>query len=406
MDSAAVNGVCERLISGMLNKQHVEDVEDDRYLHVVSRSQSRFAVPISSNRIMNLEFHPSGHYLAYSREDGSLTVWRLANASFARSKKMVIPKSTIRWVSWNPQEISEFATCSGNHEIMIWGVDEKKREIVKLRTLNTGNKNNKVGRCVFEPKGRWLVCQQGLLLQFWDIKSNYELKHSYYQLDAGEPDDDSDGDEITALSWSNSGSHLIVGLRSGKLHILRVGEDSARPFLSLEAHRSAITSIVVDPWGEKLITGSLDGSCNIFKLATMRCDKTIEQYSGICCMDVDSLGKILAITTADNTIHFYDTNEGQLLTSHNLKTTTESDPIIRFYPDKSWFILSGKNDSIERHFTPNTYDDLISLYELEHEKRTPRNNRVHRRPIKRESKEHGRVSKWDFPKPRRFNDRF
>lgn len=404
MDSTVVNGYCEKLISGMLNKQHVEDIEDDRYSHVVSRSQSRFAAPISSNRILNLEFHPSGHYMAYSREDGSLTVWRLANVSFARSKKMVIPSAMIRWVSWNHQEISEFATCSGSHELFIWGVDEKKREIVKLRTLSSGNKNNKIDRCVFDPQGRWLLSQHGLSLQFWDVKSDYGLQQSYQleELDSTASDDD----VITAVVWTNSGSHVIVGLHSGKVCVLQVGQDSVRPVLSIEAHRSAVTSMVIDPWGRKLVTGGADGSCNIWELATMCCTRTIDKHARICSMDVDPLGKILAVTTADNTVHFYDTNEGQLLASQNLKTT-ESDPLIKFYPDKSWFILSGRDDSIERHFTPNNYNDLISFYKVDNEKQNPRSRvHIHRKPTKRESKERGRVSKWDFPKASRFNDRF
>ncbi|CAR28968.1 hypothetical protein ZYGR_0U03260 [Zygosaccharomyces rouxii] len=402
MNSNVVNGYCEKLVSGMLNKQHVEAIEDDRYSHVVSRSQSRFAAPISSNRILNLEFHPSGHYMAYSREDGSLTVWRLANVSFARSKKMVIPNAMSRWVSWNHQEISEFATCSGNHELYIWGVDEKKREIVKLRTLSSGNKNNKIERCIFDAQGRWLLSQQGLVLQFWDVKSDYQLKQSY-QLDELEANV-SDDDVITAVVWTNSGSHVIVGLNSGKMCILQVGEDSVRPLLFIEAHRSAITSMVMDPWGEKLITGGADGSCNIWGLATMCCEKTIDKHSRICCMDVDPSGKILAVTTADNTVQFYDTNELQLLASQNLKTT-ESDPLIKFYPDKSWFILSGKDDSIERHFTPGNYNDLISFYKVENERRNSR-SRIQRKPIKKDSKERARVSKWDLPKTSRFNDRF
>lgn len=136
----------------------------------------------------------------------------------------------------------------------------------------------------------------------------------------------------------------------------------------------------------------------------MCCRRTIDKHCRICFMDVDPLGKILAVTAADSTVQFYDTNEGKLLASQNLKTT-DTDPLVKFYPDKSWFILSGKNDSIERHFTPNTYNDLVSFYKVDSEKRNPR-SRIHRRPIKRELKERGRVSKWDLPKASRFNDRF
>lgn len=386
----------------MLNRQHVEDIEDDRYLHVVSRSQSRFAVPINPNRILQLEFHPSGHYLGYCREDGSLTVWKLGNSSFARSKKMVIPDAMIHWISWNSQEVSEFVTCSGNHELLIWGIDEKKREIVKLRTLNSGNKNNKIERCIFDPSGNWLLSQQGLDLHFWDVKSDYQLKH-FFQLDSLE-DIDIDN-SVTAINWTNSGSHLVIGLSSGKLIVLQTDQDLVRVILVVEAHRSAINSIVLDPWGQKLITGGEDGSCNLWELATMCCQMTLDNRSSrICSMDIDSQGKILAVTSSDNAAQFYDIIEGRLLASHNLKTE-ESDPLIKFYPDKSWFILSGKHDSLERHFTPGNYNDLTSFWKVDTERQNPR-NRANRKPIKRDSKERGRVSKWDFPKSSRFNDRF
>lgn len=388
------NAICQKLLETMLSKQQVEDIDDDRYAHVVSRAHSRFAAPITPNQVLNLEFHPSGHYMAYTRADGSLTVWKLTGSSFARSKKMSLPDAMANSVSWDPKETSQLATCGFSHDLTIWSMDDKKREISKLRTLALGSKS-KVEKCMYDPSGHWLLAVTDGALHIFDITKDYQLQ-CVLEIESG----------ATVVSWTNSGSHVVLGFESGNLSVLQIeGAATSNPLIKLKAHRSAINSCCVDPWGRMLITGSDDGTCAIWELNTMCCVVLLDQLcSPVCSLDVDPTGKMLAVCTEDKNVQFCDTNSGQILATHNI-TNFSSKPIVKFYPDKSWFILSSKHDSLERHFTSNQYNDPISLWKAENEKVSAHKPNSRKVP-KRDGKERGRVSKWDSHKGSRYGDKF
>ncbi|AQZ14116.1 TEX1 (YNL253W) [Zygosaccharomyces parabailii] len=390
------NVLCRKLLDSMLSKQQVEDIDDDRYAHVISRVNSRFAAPITPNEVVSLEFHPSAHYVAYSRSDGSLTIWKLSSSSFARSKKMFVADAMANSLSWDPKETSQFATCGTSYDLVIWNIDDKKREVTKLRTLTPGTKT-RVEKCLYDPTGRWLLGLTRRALHLFDIEKDYEsLSQFTFEIE----------DDATAVCWNNSGSHIVLGDDCGKLSVFQIeGSSNAKHVITINAHRSAITSCSIEPWGRFLVTGSDDGTCAIWELSSMCCVLLLDELlSPVCSLDVDSTGKILAVCTADGKVHFHNINSGEMLATHSIKGSS-SRPVIKFYPDKAWFILSSKQDSLERHFTPNQYDDLVSLWRAENEKVAPRKANSKKIP-KKEQKDRLKVAKSDFPRGSRYNDRF
>lgn len=414
ISSTVANAMSEKLIDTLMSKNQIEEIEDDRFAHAISRSNSRFAAPVTPNEVLSIDFHPSGNALAYSRVDGSLTIWLLTGASFARSKKIYLTDAIgtdkiVHSLSWNPNEIAQFATVGNSSEIFIWGIDEKKRSLTKLRSLSIGTKM-KIFKCLYDPTGSWLLAvTKSNELHLFDAKNDHEL-HSVLDINNIIAED-----SVHSICWNNSGSHVFVGLNSGKLAVLKLNSaDEFEMCIVVPSHRGPITSIRVEPWGRFVITGSTDGSCGIWELSTLTCLTLLDDLdASVLSLDIDSMGKIIGVCTSDGNLQFYDINSGQRLFSQNFKKFG-SDLVFKFYPDKTWFVLSGKDDSLQRHFTPSQYNDPLSLWKSEYEKTLlgTRNKNTNRRPLKRERenevpRERTRMPKRERDQPRasRFADK-
>lgn len=362
------NLLTEKLLSSIMDKPQIEDLEDERYIHVNTRSQSRFAVPVNPNEVMSIEFHPSGKFLAYGRIDGSLTIWILDSSSYAKARKIYLADAIdidkmVYSLSWNANETSQFATVANTSEIFIWGIDEGKRSLTKLRTLTVGSKV-KLFKCFYDPMGNWLLAvTKSEELYLFNVRSDHEM-HSTFDVKAIVPDD-----SIYCVSWNNSGSHIFLGLKSGKLVVLELDETEGISVKSiLSSHRASLNCVKMDPWGRYVVTGSTDGTCCIWDLKTLCCELCIDEFDcSVSQVDIDALGKILAICTTDGVVRFYDINSGHLFLQQKIKNSN-SDVILLFKPDSTDLIISGKQDILQSHFTPNHYHDVLSLWKTVHEK--------------------------------------
>lgn len=411
LTSELATSMTEDVLTGLMNKNQTEEIEDDRYVNVVSRTQSRFASPLSANHVLSLEMHPSGKSLAYSRADGSLTVWVLTSPSFARSKKMYVTNAvgrdkSISCISWDSSEMNQLATVCNGSEVLVWAVDEKKRTLSKVRTISVGAKL-KLHICAYDPTGRWLLAlARSEELFLFDARKDHEL-HTVCDLKELIPNE-----SVQCLAWNNTGSHLFLGLRSGKLALLELdASDGFKLCMIVDAHRGFVSSIAVDPWGRFVVTGGSDGICVVWDISSMCCSVVIDDLdSTVASLSIDHLGKCVALCTEKGDLRFCDLNSGKTLLSQKMKATG-SDLVVRFYPDRTWFITSGKWDILERHFTPSTYNDVLGLWKVGHEKPKLdlRNRNVTRKSLKRsrenEKNDRGRVGKREGSKGGRFLER-
>lgn len=400
--------VTEKVLVGLMNKNQIEEIEDDRYAHVVSRTQSRFASSLSGNQILSLELHPSGKSLAYSRADGSLTIWLMNGPSFARSKKLYVtdavgPDRSVLSLSWDSDEMNQLATVSNGSEVHVWAVDETKRAVSKVRTISVGPKL-RLHKCAYDPTGRWLLTlAKSQELHLFDARKDHEL-HTVIELRQLIPHD-----SVHCLAWNNSGSHIFLGLKSGKLALLELDESNGFTLrMCIDAHQGVVSSLAVDPCGRFLVTGGADGICAFWDLASMCCSRVIaDMDSSVTSLSFDHLGKCVAMCTDKGDLRFCDVNSGETILSQNVKASGV-DLMAKFYPDKTWFILTSKCDTLERHFTPTTYSDPVGLWKLEHEKpvTSQRSRNVPRKRVRdHERNDRGRVGKRDGPRGSRFSER-
>lgn len=365
MSSELANTLAKGIVKSLLQRGSSEHINDDRRVQILSRSKSRFSGPIVSNEVLALEFHPSGNQLAYSRIDGSLTVWLLQHLSFARSTKIYVPDAcgsnkAIHSISWNPTEDGQFVSTSNSRKVTIWGVDNSTHHASKLKTFKVGSKL-KIHKALFNSTGSRLVTiSKSDEIHLFNVHRDYKFESSYKVPKKMEEDC------ITTVGWNNNGSYLILGMKMGGLQLLKVNSQNQFELcLDIPAHRSEISTLCVDPYGAFIITGSKDGICSIWDLATFTCSKTISDIdSAIDSIDITSSAKIMSICTRNKAVSFYDIISGKKIDEINC-SKFDSDLAFKFYPNKCWFIISGKDDMLMNHFTPNNQTNEMELWKNE-----------------------------------------
>lgn len=356
-------------------EKRIEDIQDERYSHFLTNQKSRFSLAISRNEVITLEFHPAGNRVAYSRVDGSLNIWKFSsndgkfskNAQYTYVRNCINSEKIATDLSWNPQELDHLAAASNSNEILIWSHDDTNKTVAKLKTLVVKGSKTKISRCLYDPTGNWLLgTTKQELLYLFDTQNEYELESTFnlwerlgYQ------------SSIASLTWNNSGSNIILGLRNGKIIVLEFKQDIVNDeitfdiVLEINAHRNSINNIKVDPCGNYIMAGSTDGTCSIWDTRTLCCIHVItELNAAIVSLDVDHLGKILSICTGDDCLYFYSIPDFQLIEKTDIPSLN-SDAVIKFHPNRSWYILSSKGDTLRNHIS--TVDDELknwySIYE-------------------------------------------
>lgn len=367
------------------DKKYIEDIEDERFSHFLTNQKSRFSSSVSRNEVIALEFHPAGNRIAYSRVDGSLNVWKfLSNdGRFAKNVQYTYVRNCINSekiasdLSWNPQELDHLAAASNSNEILVWSHDDINKTVAKLKTLVVKGSKTKINRCMYDPTGNWLLgATKQELIYLFNTQNEYELEFTFdlwkklgYQ------------SSITSITWDNSGSNIFVGLRNGKIIVLEFNCNAANNevklemLLEIEAHRNSINNIKMDPCGKYLIAGSTDGTCSIWDTTTLCCIHVItELNAAIVSLDIDHLGKVLSLCSGDDHLHFYNIPDFKLIENIEIPSLS-SDAVIRFHPNRSWYVLSSKGDTLQNHFS--TVNDELKNWYSTYEKNLDvvRNNR-------------------------------
>lgn len=362
--------ITESYLKELLEKsQSCQKIEDDRYIQVTSQSRSRFGSSLTQNEILSMEFHPAGKLLAYSRMDGSLTIWEVPeNGDFSSSvsKKIVTnnivgKEKLVTSLSWNGIEVSQVATVTNSNELIIWSLDDAKSgetELHRVKTIPLGSARTKINKCYFSPRGKWLLAAtKSENLYILSPKNDFSLV-STIKLSEYIPNNDT----IYSITLNNSDDYLFVGCKDGKILVFSIEETNAKEakvhyLFALEGHRGAVTALKMDQNGKYLISGSSDGTSVFWDLTTFIPKYTITDINNlIVAIDVDHLGKIMAITTADDTLLFYNTSNGKLIKKVSIEFL-KSDIWFKFYPNKSWFIKSSKDEILVSHTNPAT-DEL------------------------------------------------
>ncbi|CCE62094.1 hypothetical protein TPHA_0B04250 [Tetrapisispora phaffii CBS 4417] len=378
MDKKLSEKLTRTITDELLNKKNVEHITDDRRLLILSRAKSRFVVGISPNEVYAIEFQPTGKALAYSRYDGSLTVWFLVHDTFNRSfkaykKDAMGVEKPITSISWNSNEVGQFATVSNSNYIQIWNVDHNTHSLTKYRTLNLDSSDAKLRftKCHYDPSSQWLAAvTKNNEICLFDVKANHKQVHFYNFNEEVEG-------SITFICWNNHGNYIIVGTSIGEISLLRVNNNKElKNIIKVPAHRGKITGLKVTPLGDKLVSVGEDGACLIWDLESLTCISTIvECESNIRTFDLSPSGKLLVVVSEEGKFRFYDMITTEKINDYDQKHL-DSDFIVKFYPNKSWLMISGENDTLCRLYSEKGHSDELSFWKSFHPEVFPENEKA------------------------------
>lgn len=338
-------------LSEFYSKCHKDFFADERYTQLNAKSLSRFgssaSTAIEPNRVLSLEFNNRANYLAYSREDGTLNVFRLKSD---RSQVYSVIKGAqcsdvkIRSISWHPVTNFIMATVDRTSRISIW--DASTGALIKSFETGLSSGNYK---CYYSPNGKWFgaLVENGEFCLF-DVDKNYELC-SVSQLCAGE--NLASLNKVTALQWSHDGKWLYAGFESGEIVLFEVEMAAVKLKVRACGHTGAITCMKLDPDNRFLVAGSLDTICSFWDLSSMCCERVINGFdTSILDLDLSRDGVAVGLCS-DNQTRIYLIESGACLYEFESKNKIEKQKF-RFYPGKMSFLAVSDNDGVVKH-TPH-----------------------------------------------------
>lgn len=339
---------------------------DDHYVRYSTSSSSRFKTNVPDNEVISLELNPAGTYLAYSRVDGSLTTWRLHD-DMSHAAKMAVPdahgpEKLVYSISWNPNEEAEFATVGNTSSVKIWSAKNKKNPV--MRSLVTGPKMKNY-QCRYSTTGKWLaVLTKSEELYLFDAEKDLEL-HSVHSLHR---DPGSGDDTAHSMTWDNSGTHLFVGFKSGRITLLQVSQGGGfQPVFEWQGHTAAVQTLKCDPLGRFLAAGGEDGMCSLWSLSDMCCRVAVNDLDlPIDSVDLNHDGEILSLCArkGSTSVRFYRTSTGELLQEVEVGV---SDAQLRFIPGRTWFVVCTAGHIVKRYSVERVYNPA-QLHEKDRER--------------------------------------
>lgn len=201
----------------------------------------------------NLTWSPQGDFFATSSEDGTIRIWEISQGGLGQAH--------VFWLGETENEV-EYATSltiSPNGSLIAVGLSNGEIKIWELSTENQvatiPATSSPVTAVTWHPNGNIFIStyiQDDLYL--WDVTNNYTLLTTW-----------ENERDVGRFAWSPNGEWL-AGSGGSYIQIW----DSASGELADEflAHSGGITSIAWNHIGNKLASGSTDGTVKIWTMVT------------------------------------------------------------------------------------------------------------------------------------------
>ena len=151
----------------------------------------------------------------------------------------------------------QIVTCNDLDAIELWDIESGERESVDIDQL--GVEILSISRVVHDPR---LLC----------VSSHYGHL-SVVSLRGGTPWFVWEGwlpHEIRCAAISPTGKTVALGLSSGEIELLEVGQRKRKQSVRWKAHRGPVVSLAFSEDGKRLASGSLDTTVSLWKIDTVK----------------------------------------------------------------------------------------------------------------------------------------
>ncbi len=230
-----------------------------------------------------------------------------------------------------------FALVSSvNHQAGFW--DLEKNELL-FQWRHNENPESGIIATAISPDGTRAITADNRTFVIWDTSSG--KAYGYWEAPA----------QISAVALSDSGKHVLLGLRSGK--VVHINMETGRR-LEFTAHRvEPVASIDMSANGLWAISGASDGRAIVWNTETGKPTYVFEHDTRVTLVKFDSRGDLAFSSGTRGNAFIWDLTNGSLVTRLQLKpreyvTTSavfsmKGDRIATGAPDKDIVLWSTRN---------------------------------------------------------------
>jgi WD40 repeat protein len=329
-------------------------------------------------------FSPDGTLLAVAaRDQGEVTLWNPRSAE--RLHALACPGGTVAEIAFSPDGSLVAAALKrvapdGNvrdGDVCVWQTATGSR-----LSILTGHPKG-AERLAFSPDGaRLLVTSGEAAVSLWDPHAGTRCltaaARSFLFPDVGalfglagsrvvSPDarllDAVTGLDVTTLpphgiisclAVSPDGRRVAFGAASGNVHLYDI--TTGKKIVTLGGHAGAVRSAVFAPAGDRIVTGSLDGTALLWDVAPMDVNKhLLRQFQGhegsVEATILTSDGQRLVTSSTDGTVRVWDVATGRELCV--LPGQPDAPRAVALSPDGTLLVVAAAGGPIRIHGLSN-----------------------------------------------------
>ena len=212
-----------------------------------------FGAPLPVGDALTVAMTSDGKTLVTGARDGVVTVWDLATG--AKRRRFTGHRGGVQEAAVDPAG-KRVATAGADGTVWIWDLtarnEQPTKPFVDLHSI--------VWSVAYSPDGSTLAtASEDGTIRLFDVESGKQL---------GAPVGIRPGADFITVAFSPRGDLLVAGTGSGEVYSWALPSRVPRP--PFAAHTSDVWELVFDPSGQKLLTGSSDGTARVWSVDDWR----------------------------------------------------------------------------------------------------------------------------------------
>ncbi len=255
--------------------------------------------------------------------------------------------TSITTVRFNPQHPTQVALGLQNGLVHLWDFAENK-----LSTL-TAHKHLLID-VAFSPDGSLLATggYDDRIVRIWNIHKMQQIQSFSLH------------ERIMKVAFSPDGTHLAVAVfadKEGSNDIVIWDIQQNKIVKRLKKHKQAVSYIIFSEDNQSLVSGSFDGSVNIWHWKTGSIENTFQYNLPITSIELSTDKQLLAIGFQDGHVKLIEINTEKL--THVIKHDSWTSQLIFFQNGKRLISSSFQNKVTIQKIPEQTIEKEIKIYQ-------------------------------------------